>query len=336
MESRALTRPSAISLDEFMDAAELRASEILEERTPENTVKAFKSDLSYWEAYLSAIGFKFDEPIQEKHVRTFIVDHLDHMPIEIDKFLVENEFKQFFGPHRLNTVKRRLANLSVYLQKLKMPNPCKSAEIRKLVRKYSEKGIPNSHAITLNILYSFIATCKDDNAIDIRDKAMLTFGWCSGGRRRSEVTNALYENLRRDSSDFLYFMPESKTDKAKEGCYLPVCGVAAKAMHRWLEVSNIQSGHLFRPIRKNGEIGEGKLPDITLTRIVKKRAQLAGYNPEEYSAHGLRSGFLTEASRRQIPLSEAMELSRHKSEIIASRYYEPGKAMNNLAARLAG
>lgn len=151
------------------------------------------------------------------------------------------------------------------------------------------------------------------------------------------MTNAKFENLKNDSgNDFVYFMPESKTDKRKEGCHLPICGIAAKALREWLSASGITDGYLFRPINKKGKIGEGKLSDITFNRIVKKRALLSGYNPEDYSAHGLRSGFLTEASKRNIPLPEAMELSRHKSEIIASRYYEPGKALNNMAARIAG
>ncbi len=38
-------------------------------------------------------------------------------------------------------------------------------------------------------------------------------------------------------------------------------------------------------------------------------------------AHGLRSGYLTEAANRGIPLLEAMEQSRHRSVQQASEYY---------------
>jgi integrase len=46
--------------------------------------------------------------------------------------------------------------------------------------------------------------------------------------------------------------------------------------------------------------------------IVKHRAGLAGLEAGDFSAHGLRSGYLTEAANRGIPLPEAMEQSRHR------------------------
>jgi len=36
--------------------------------------------------------------------------------------------------------------------------------------------------------------------------------------------------------------------------------------------------------------------------ILKRRCQQAGLDPELFSAHGLRSGYLTEAANRGIPL----------------------------------
>jgi len=43
--------------------------------------------------------------------------------------------------------------------------------------------------------------------------------------------------------------------------------------------------------------------------ILKRRIALAGLDPKEFSAHGLRAGYLTEAARCGVSLPEAMSLS---------------------------
>ena len=53
-----------------------------------------------------------------------------------------------------------------------------------------------------------------------------------------------------------------------------------------------------------------------------------------FSAHGLRSGYLTEAANRGIPLAEAMQQSLHKSVTQAASYYNNAERKNGRAARL--
>jgi integrase len=71
-----------------------------------------------------------------------------------------------------------------------------------------------------------------------------------------------------------------------------------------------------------------------VNQIVKQRATLAGLEPGEFSAHGLRSGYLTEAANRGIPLPEAMEQSRHRSVQQASSYYNNATRRSGRAARM--
>ncbi len=63
-----------------------------------------------------------------------------------------------------------------------------------------------------------------------------------------------------------------------------------------------------------------------MNAIVKKRCALAGLDPQDFSAHGLRSGFLTEAANRDIPIQDAMLQSRHRSLAQASSYYSDAGA----------
>jgi integrase len=68
--------------------------------------------------------------------------------------------------------------------------------------------------------------------------------------------------------------------------------------------------------------------------IVKQNDVPAGLDPEGFSAHGLRSGYLTEAANRGIPLPEAMQQSLHRSVTQAASYYNNAERKNGRAARL--
>lgn len=72
----------------------------------------------------------------------------------------------------------------------------------------------------------------------------------------------------------------------------------------------------------------------TVNLVVKARANKAGLDAALFSAHGLRSGFLTEAANRGIPLPEAMQQSRHKSVAQAASYYNDSERKMGRAARL--
>ena len=66
-----------------------------------------------------------------------------------------------------------------------------------------------------------------------------------------------------------------------------------------------------------------------------KRARLANL-PGHFSAHSLRSGFVTEAGRRQVPPGEAMKMTGHKSVGVFMGYYRAGDLLNSETARMLG
>ena len=86
---------------------------------------------------------------------------------------------------------------------------------------------------------------------------------------------------------------------------------------------------------RSGDGGQcgGRTPVTSINAILKQRAEMAGLEPAEFSAHGLRSGYLTEAANRGVPLPEAMEQSRHRSVQQASSYYNSATRRSGRAAR---
>lgn len=331
-------RPDASYFECLLKMSTSRRFEIIAEYTSENTRRAHKGDLVYWQAWLSAIGFSFDEPIKEEHVVAFVVQHIEGLEQATDKELVRQGYKEMLGPHKIATVKRRVASLSVFLDRKKWPNPCRNKSLRdlfeKLTKKYGSSKSPGK-AITLDVLDDFLATCTD-KLIDKRDKAVLLFAWASGGRRRSEVTSATIENLvERPDGNFLYLIDRSKTDQSGEGHHVPIKGRAAWALKEWLKASGVTEGPIFRAVSKSGDVGKGLSP-IDVHRIVRRRAKLAGYDETAYGAHSLRSGFVTEGGMQGKSLGDIMAMTTHRSVNTAMRYYKAGAAINNSAANLAG
>lgn len=319
-----------------------RSSEILNEFTSENTKKAFLGDMMYWKAWLSAIGLTFEsdyDPIEI--VKCFIVNHIEGMDPDIDNKLFEKGYKASLGTHSLATVKRRIASLSVFLDRMKWENPCREKEIKFLLEKFRKKHkrFNKQQAITKDVLEDMIKTCKSNNKLDVRDKAILFFGWSSGGRRRSEIVDAKFENLIKISDgDYLYNLNSSKTNQIGEDDVKPIKGRAAKALTDWLEISKITDGYLFRSIRAMSkdhiEISKSKLSGNDIRRMVKKRARLAGYDDKQFSAHSIRRGFVTEGGKQGKPILDIMKMTSHKNVATAMKYYDAGNIANNSCANL--
>lgn len=114
----------------------------------------------------------------------------------------------------------------------------------------------------------------------------------------------------------------------------PIVGVAAEALEAWFAASGIRSGAIFRRIRRGNKLGEPLSP-AAVRGIVKQRAVLAGL-PDDFSAHSLRSGFVTEAGKQGISLGETMAMTGHASVPTVMGYFQSGSKLNSVAARLLG
>jgi integrase len=90
-------------------------------------------------------------------------------------------------------------------------------------------------------------------------------------------------------------------------------GPPVEALREWLDRADIKKGPIFRAIDRWEAVEEEALTPQSINLIVKRRCAMAGPEPEAFSAHGLRAGYLTEAARQGIALPEAMQQSQHRS-----------------------
>ncbi|MEY9102764.1 integrase [Sinorhizobium fredii] len=111
-------------------------------------------------------------------------------------------------------------------------------------------------------------------------------------------------------------------------------GRPVTALKRWLAEAGIAAGPVFRRIDQWGNVDRRALTPQSVNLILKARAKQAGLEPALLSVHGLRSGYLTEAANRGIPLPEAMQQSLHKSVTQAASYHNNAERKNGRAARL--
>jgi integrase len=288
-------------------------------------------------------------PVPVPVVLQFIVDHIERiapeggrahdLPPAIDEALVRAGFKGSVGAPKLATVTHRLSVLSKAHTLREQPNPVRDIAVQELVRRvrraHAQRGELSTpkQALTKDPLEAMLATCEGD-LIGLRDRALLLFAWASGGRRRSEVTRAVMEQLIQvDATTYLYRLVHSKADQSGAMNHIekPIMGVAATALTAWLKASGVQEGAIFRRIR-GARVAEPLEPQA-VRAIVKRRAELAGLSGD-FSAHSLRSGFMTEAGRQNVPLAEAMALTGHRSVQTALHYYQPGAVQHTRAANL--
>jgi integrase len=344
---------SGAPLAALPERARRAAEEILAAGQADNTVTSYRSALRYWCAWsLARSGTPLQLPVPTATVIQFIVDHtartgpdgslVQELPSEVDQALVAGRLKGALGPLKLTTIKHRIAVLSVVHQRQKLPNPCEQVEVRHLLasahRAAAKRGERKRKktAATLEILEAMLATC-DDSLTGHRDRAILMLGWACGGRRRSEIAGIQVSQLHRVANRTYWLrLGATKTDPMGELDDAirskPVVGRAAAALEQWLAASKLTQGPLFRRIWGASRLGPG-LSSHAIAEMIKRRAKLAGVDGD-WGGHSLRSGFITEAGRSQVPLAEVMAMSDHRQVATVVGYHQAGALLTSRAASL--
>jgi len=258
------------------------------------------------------------------------------MPIAVAQDLRDQGFLRSVGPHAPDTVRRRLASWSTLTKWRGLTGAFSSPALKSAIR-LAVRAVPrmrrrkSAKAVTGDVLAKLLATCATDNLRDLRDRAILMVAFASGDRRRSEIADLPVEQLSVEAPIAVADGPplpslairlgRAKTTSGEQDDIVYLTGRPVEALQTWMAAARIDRGSVFRGIGRWGTISERALDPQSVNAILKQRLEMAGLEPAEFSAHGLRSGYLTEAANRGVPLPEAMEQSRHRSVQQASSYY---------------
>lgn len=328
--------------------AQAAADAILRAATPSATIVSYQSALRYLCAWAELrFGTALALPVSVTWVQQFVVDHFGEpervaqgsgrstitvnwtMPQAVDEALVQGGFKARPGRLKMATIDHRLAVLSWAHREHGDASPTQDPAIRrllsscrKLAREMGEAPKTKTAAIQEQ-LDAMLATC-DDSLEGLRDRAMLLFGWTSGGRRRSEIALSHVEDIEwLDDAHGLFRMRQSKTgDDAPK----PIKGEAAVALRHWLKAARINEGALFRRLW-GSTVGKALSPHA-VSAIVQRRAAAAGLKGD-FAGHSLRRGFVTEAGLSHVPIAQTMEMTGHRQVKTVLRYHQVGEIVRS-------
>ena len=177
---------------------------------------------------------------------------------------------------------------------------------------------------------------KNNEIKKLRDRSIILIGF-SGGFRRNEIVSLDYDDLDFVSEGLKINIKRSKTDQYGEGSvkglpyfenpqYCPVVSI-----EKWLKLSKINNGPLFRRFTKGSNLSENRLTDQSVALIIKEYLKLAGIDNKNYSGHSLRSGFATSAAEAGAEERSIMAMTGHKSTEMVRRYIKEANLFKNNA-----
>jgi site-specific recombinase XerD len=141
----------------------------------------------------------------------------------------------------------------------------------------------------------------------LRDRALLLVGW-TGALRRSELVALTTGDVQFVEGEGVnIYVRRSKSDQEAEGLVkgLPygqnkeTCPVTA--LRQWMQAAERQLGEpLFRRFYRGESIGESAMTAQYVSTVLKRHAESAGLDPDEYSAHSTPFGPVS-SRRRSAP-----------------------------------
>lgn len=175
----------------------------------------------------------------------------------------------------------------------------------------------------------------------IRTVAALLLGF-SGAFRRSELVALDRGNIEFVEDGLVVNITRSKTDQEGAGRIVGVpygsnpatCPV--RNLKKWIEVSGIEGGPLFRSVDRHGRIGSDRLSCKSVCLMVKQAVAAIGLDPTNFGGHSLRAGLATEAARCGAGEVAIMAQTGHRSVATLRGYIRLGNLFVNNAAAQVG
>ena len=321
------------------------------------TLRALSSDIAYIDAWGQAAGHAVFPPSRET-VLAFIAHHIAAagdpapMPASIAGRLVSEGRLRTRSGHAPSTVRRRLSSWATRCRWAGLPHPFADPGLREALRlaiRAAERA-PRPHSpspVTIEPLLRILdrlderiraETAPERRLAPMRDRALLATAFASGGRRRSEIAGLLASQV-----DLLAPLPDGtpsaaftmgRTKTGTPGARVYFSGRAVEALAEWLDVSAIAEGAVFPSIDRWGNLSPVALSPQSVTLVLRRRAQEAGLAPEAFSAHGLRSGYITSAALKGASVPEVMRQTLHRSMQPVAGYFRDVKQREGKAARL--
>ena len=285
---------------------------MVEASIADNTRRAYRSDLDHFAAWGGTL------PAEPALVASYLAAHAETLSVA--------------------TLVRRIATISKAHEARGLPNPCRSEIVRATLRGIKRtRGIAQREAKPLLREDLFrVLDAMGEGVKDARDRALLLIGF-AGGFRRSEIVGLDCDDIERVRQGLIVTLRRSKTDQEGAGRKVGIpfgrtrhCPVLA--LDRWLAVSGIEAGPIFRPVDRHGRVAAERLSGEAVSLVVKERVAAAGIDPTGFSGHSLRAGFATSAVQAGVSTLKIRSQTGHASDAMLARYVRDGELFVDNAA----
>lgn len=276
----------------------------------ENTVKSYRADLKHFVSWC------------ERH-------QLPSLPTNEETYALYITSLAYDGL-KASTIQRRMSAITRAHEMAGYESPA-TIKVRSVwagIRRMHGTAETGKHPIVIELLKLLLEELPD-KLIGVRDRALLLLGF-AGAFRRSELVYLDAEDLSVSNDGLIVRIRKSKTDQDGQGTHIGIpygthaesCPV--RAYLSWIEAANLESGPIFRPINRHGQIANRRLSDKAVSIIIKRYIASIGLDESLYSGHSLRSGLATTLAKLGKSERTIMAQTRHKSEAIVRRYIRMG------------
>jgi integrase len=285
---------------------------LVEASIADRTRRAYRTDLAHFAAWGGQL------PAEPAQVASFLAAHARTLSVA--------------------TLLRRIATISKAHEAKGLPNPCRSEMVRATMRGVKRmRGVAQRQAKPLLRADLFqVLDAMGEEKKDARDRALLLIGF-AGGFRRSEIVGLDCDDIERVRQGLIVTLRRSKVDQEGAGRKIGVpfgrtrhCPVLA--LERWLVVSGIEAGPVFRPVDRHGRITSARLSGEAVSLVVKARVDAADIDSTGFSGHSLRAGFATSAVQAGVSTLKIRNQTGHASDAMLARYVRDGELFIDNAA----
>ena len=250
------------------------------------------------------------------------------------------------------TVERYRSSIAALHRAAGLPNPCADEIVRLAVKRMNRaKGRRQKQAEPLNRtsiermltvktpgrLHRRVTEAKREvPLIALRNAALVAVAYDTL-LRRSELVSLYIGDLHRgaDGSGTV-LVRRSKADQEGEGTIKYLAPDTMEHIAAWLSAAHLESGPLFRPLTKGGQIGTSALGGGEVARVFRDLATAAGLKLSRLpSGHSTRVGATQDMLAAGFELLEVMQAGSWKTPAMPARYGERLRAQRDAARKLA-
>ncbi len=162
-----------------------------------------------------------------------------------------------------------------------------------------------------------------------RDVALILVGF-AGAFRRSELVSIRVEDISAFDHGVDIHIRRTKTQQEKGHTVFIPCAKSSrcpvKALEKWLALSGIEQGPVFRSINRHDQITCVKALTPQSVALVLKDTTSLAKNVEaakSVAGHSLRAGYCTEATSLGVATHIIMDQTGHRSSATLAKYIRP-------------